>query len=857
MPVTARQSAELLFVVLVFPALLVVPSPPAGADSCTQYQGLVDAGYPQRALALIDAEATRLANATPPCGTERDNAEEAVAKAEAQMAELDEDTPPEAQRDVVDRALAIDRENVRALTKQVALAASTPPAPAECSTYAELIAAGYPQRALALIDAQTKRLPSGSTAPCGTQRVVAEQAVAAAELEMGQLAEDAEPTAQRDAVDAAFAADKENARAVALDKKLDADEAWTSRFSTNWKSFWDEQLAPGRTGVLALLGWLLGAAIALNLLTRLLRNEFMPSWGWFRRTGITVAWVGVTVGGLVALRGRWSDVFAGLAITLISLLVLVVYRRTRARLDITTTGDKAPSAEHVRAVLHRMGTERSGHLEMPTASDASILKDVVVLPDSTGVIGKAVTALVGMLTLYSPWRLNIEAKSDDTVNVELYRNYVRMDAAVLNRANFLLFLDDAIRTELAAKDAKEAEKITYDFAIVAAAMALTAMARAHGFAQVLGGATKWQSVGLEYLARQLSLRSELRGRILTEALEVNPSNDSARLALWHHRYRYENELSAMQTYWELTKGVTGKEMSPVLKLGARYAQVVAGVNLRASLKALLAETPAGERLGKCRELEANGLPTKAQVQTAALTLVTEMEAAKASAQSEDAKGLAEDMEWSARTLAWSVGHFYLAPKDKTPEGLEDHHRFTWGLTPHYNAACYWADKDVPDFDRAIRSLVLAGETTDSEWLSKDPQLRLLRKEQQFRTTFGTKPRTDLLLLMPFATYAEGLRKQGLTSARLLAEAPHVALRAAGVPFGLLTSIKEAGAFARSMPAELVNLQVEILDALDKAGYRFAVPADDRREEVKKAIVDACLRFDTLLDEDELSVFLGG
>ena len=319
---------------------------------------------------------------------------------------------------------------------------------------------------------------------------------------------------------------------------------WRAEFSTNWKRFWDEQLAPGKNGVLALLGWLLGAAIALKLLTRLLRNKFLPSWGRFRWLGVTGAWVGVTVGGLVALQGQWCYVLWGLAISMFSLLVLVTYRRTRARLDITTTGDKAPSAEHVRAVLHGMGTERSGHFEMPTASDASILKDVVVLPDSTGAIGKAVNALLGMLTLYSPWRLNIEAKSDDTVNVELYRNYVRMDAAVLNRANVLLFLDDATRTELAAKDAKEAEKITYDFAIVAAAMALTAMAIEHGFEQVLGGATKWRSVGLEYLARQLSVRNDLRGRLLTEALDVDPLNDSARLALWHHRYRYEDRLPA-------------------------------------------------------------------------------------------------------------------------------------------------------------------------------------------------------------------------------------------------------------------------------------------------------------------------
>ena len=126
----------------------------------------------------------------------------------------------------------------------------------------------------------------------------------------------------------------------------------------------------------------------------------------------------------------------------------------------------------------------------------------------------------------------------------------------------LLFLDDATRAELAAKDAKEAEKVTYDYAIVAAALALTAMAQQHGFANVLGGAKKWRSVGLEYLARQLSVRNELRGRLLAQAVDVDPLNDSARLALWHYRFRYEDQLPALQTYWELTEGVAEKSKSP-------------------------------------------------------------------------------------------------------------------------------------------------------------------------------------------------------------------------------------------------------------------------------------------------------
>ena len=106
------------------------------------------------------------------------------------------------------------------------------------------------------------------------------------------------------------------------------------------------------------------------------------------------------------------------------------------------------------------------------------------------------------------------------------------------------------------------------------------------------------------------------------------------------------------------------------------------------------------------------------MKTAAQTLLNEITEAKGKGQPQDLKDLAEDMEWSATTLAWSAK--YQTPAGKTPEVVESENRFTWGLTPHYNAACFWADRAVPDVAPAMRSLVLAGETSDSEWLGKDP-----------------------------------------------------------------------------------------------------------------------------------------
>jgi hypothetical protein len=134
------------------------------------------------------------------------------------------------------------------------------------------------------------------------------------------------------------------------------------------------------------------------------------------------------------------------------------------------------------------------------------------------------------------------------------------------------------------------------------------------------------------------------------------------------------------------------------------------------------------------------------------------------------------MEWSAKTLAWSAE---VPPVGETPEQVELATRFTWGFTPHYNAACYWAYlPDPPDVTGAVRSLLLGGETSDSEWLFKDPQLKNLRKEMKFREIVGKTPRNDLLALAPFSAYADGLRKLGLTTPDNLANASPAELRAA-------------------------------------------------------------------------------
>ena len=69
----------------------------------------------------------------------------------------------------------------------------------------------------------------------------------------------------------------------------------------------------------------------------------------------------------------------------------------------------------------------------------------MALPDSTGAIGKLVTTLVGMMTPYCPWRLNVQASRADVLNVELFRNYELQDAAVLSKATSLRFLDDMDR----------------------------------------------------------------------------------------------------------------------------------------------------------------------------------------------------------------------------------------------------------------------------------------------------------------------------------------------------------------------------------------------------------------------------
>ena len=129
--------------------------------------------------------------------------------------------------------------------------------------------------------------------------------------------------------------------------------------------------------------------------------------------------------------------------------------------------------------------------------------------------------------------------------------------------------------------------------------------------------------------------------------------------------------------------------------------------------------------------------------------------------------------------------------------------------------------------------------------------------KEFREIFGAKARTDLLVLMPFGDVRRWAARTG-------AHQRSPAIR--GITLGasrrrrpLRTDHPNEGRrlTGRQDVGKLAGLHVEILDALDKAGHRFALPPTAEVDEVKKKIIDACTKFNKVPDRAALEDFLRG
>lgn len=465
---------------------------------------------------------------------------------------------------------------------------------------------------------------------------------------------------------------------------------------------------------------------------------------------------------------------------------------TRLRLDVVVKGaDGAFSTTGVGtvvALLSELGAERTRGIEVPRGADVTALEGAFsTLPDN--VVLRTLKGLLVSLGGVTPWTATIEGSATSR-SVSIRRNGRAVDSAVIDVAALVPTVasataadsdsgatpDATSKTDADDGDASAAEP---DASLrLAAAFVLTTMSTKHSaIRRGLAGATRWESVGLQYIASaDLTKPSDgpHRRAVLAAALDRDPGNLSARLAYRHALDRESTDRTTLELYrdWlrSFAKEEPGKELTRGLRLRATYTRVVVATNAAfAGGRATGGSAAISQALEEYQDIADGVRPDDPEHH-----LVRELE--------DRLEGLRHLVESNTEK-----------PSPDSPTGM-------------YNLGCALAsrhDLEVPDARtdagkarddvEAVVWLRRAQENPlDRDWYLTDPQIAEFRRRAFFRAAFLAPPRQDFLDAALVTPYAASLRTAGLAHPRLLA--------------GALPSVVAAGAaIDRAQAATLIRL----------------------------------------------------
>ncbi len=514
-----------------------------------------------------------------------------------------------------------------------------------------------------------------------------------------------------------------------------------------------------------------------------------------------VALVGLVLSLDVSLEGPPLTPALGTAslLGLAAAALLAIDWGASARLTITTTGDGAPSPEHLRSLVTRLAPSTPGGIEVPLGTDAELLEGVGIVETSSTPWIAALGRALRLLRAPSPWRLVVTAK-DDSLVVDLVRNHRVVETHSVDRTTALGFLrTDAPQAPGTSGAADPTSGL--DLGVFPAALAVTRIARAHGITQGLAGATVARSIALHALAAQEPRGSAVAQALFAEAVDLDPDNRLALVGYWHSLYREATTSDELGCYLELLGSALASDVirhEPALRLRLLHTRVAVGVN-RASLLRQERDHAAGsERRFASGALEAQlrGLAWDAKRLTAAVA--------------DPGSGVDEEfrcrLQRSAEMLTRSVPACPTVGWKPTPERLRRPEEYGPGL--NYAAGCFLAES-AGKAEIAARHLARADvDPTLARWRDADPQLARLRtgeatgdplapRTNPYRRTFGRPLPEDMLALPPFETCATMLRSAGLVTIDRLSRTSLDQLESIGLPTAAGSWLRALTVVARS------------------------------------------------------------
>ena len=765
---------------------------------------------------------------------------------------------------------------------------------APCAFAQLLVDDETPSSALALIES-SQQTANGSVEICPDVKQLAAQAIADSAVkaaEAGQALANAEWASALNLANAALELDADNEVAADIKSSAEARQSVKSgpqETESDWAAYRDRYIAPFQAILLVFLAVLVGLLVIARWATTLtVRWPKLHSWtrgsvlaaGYVTCIGAAgLATVGVSGAAYSLGLDRWWPtpwwpngvganwqtwlLVGSFAVTGIAMVAAGIATRLRLHVEVRgTDGELSEGAtSHVIALLNELGAEAPRGIEVPRGADVETLAGEAITGTPIGKIAKAFSALNQLVLAGVPWRVVVGEESDDSIAVLITRNGRSAGSAVIDRDALGLRLPSTPSNESSGPEANDVEEVAGpDLHRLAAAVVVTTLAKHHYGFDGLCGATDWRSLGLHYVAT-----TDLRGRdeerqVLARAVGYDPDNMLAQVAYRHSidREATEKERLSRYAHW----------LTEVLAHVADDGRPLLDGEGRQELRRRVLHTRVATLINLYYASGGRG-PVEIRCVTAARELITYLEH-----RGQQPSHLTKQSRPEAAAMAlWMYDH----ADGRTQAGLK-HMRATaarWLKEPvsplaQYHWACYDATSMLDDFtsqaasekDRTDREasvafrLSLAVPHPDlGAWMSKDPQLKELRKSASYRQVFGDELRTDFLTLPPFFPYAGALRKLGLTTAEDLALcAPMLYAPGStwlqnyvGIEASSARRLAKLGELGASIPGELAKYRVEMCaELLDrKAAYSILdqPPSDPDASELARTlhetIADRC------------------
>ncbi|WP_409142006.1 hypothetical protein [Cellulosimicrobium sp. RS] len=661
--------------------------------------------------------------------------------------------------------------------------------------------------------------------------------------------------------------------------------------------------------VVLVLGFVAGVVAVALALGRLVapgaRHDRTRWWAW------ATAVAGVAAVAVVVLSARAlgspgtvaagpvaaGSLVAGAVLAALGVLLVATVLATRLRLTIEVTsgrsGDRTTSHEgtggaRLVALLGELGAEPPRGLEVPRGTDISALSGSALSELPQGAFVKAVVSLAQGVVGSVPWRVTVEERDTDHLAVVVTRNGRAAGSAALDRAGLLRFDPEDPSSAAAAAQV--------DLYRAAAAVVLLTLARHHAGFEGLCGATSWRSLALQYVAQSdLTDAPDRERELLARAVDVDPRNDLAQVALAHAEGRHHTLREDLDAYGDwLDRFVTrseGRSGYRSLRLRAQYSRAATTVNacfapgrdgddpagrldatavdaVRALLEALAVERAAGREDALVVRLQdaVESLYLQAEAAAPELEPVSAQRVPAAPgtepgerAEPTEPSDLSEPAR-SAETPRERLRRAYRAALARDPDDDDAGPPSPTTPTGEYNLACTYAVRTKPlgaadalrATDHLRRAVVLADLRA---WLHDDPMLAAYRERPEYAAEFGQDP-LDLLAVAPFARYAPALRAWGLTTEQRIVAVPPPDLAALlGTTPEEAARVRAAAHLAADLPA--LPGRCDVLDVL-LAHDVGALPQEGLPDGVARAVRSRVVRLRlTPSERDRLRTALAG